>query len=638
MDWGEHGFLRVAAVVPPLHLGDPAANAREILAAARASAARHASIAVFPELSLTGYTCEDLFLTSALIQDARSALDGLARATADVPITLVVGVPLAGPDGRLYNCGAVLSGGRLRGAVPKIHLPNYGEFYERRWFASGAGVDLDLGGGVRIASKQLFRLGPATVALELCEDLWAPVPESGAHALAGATLLLNLSASNDWVTKADYRRELVKQQSGRLNAAYVYVSAGPGESVKDLVFGGHVLVAENGGLVRENARFELGGSATFADLDLQRLEHERRQNMTFAASPSGRAAYLVHDLGSARPLPDLDREIARTPFVPADPVRVEERAREILALQSTGLAKRLQTAGSKVAVLGLSGGLDSTLAALVAVEAARRLGRPASSVLAVSMPGPGTSERTRKAAAELAVRLGLSFREIPIGPAVQQHFRDIGHDPSKHDVVFENVQARERTQILFDLANQGQGLLIGTGDMSELALGWCTYNGDHMGHYAVNVSVPKTLVKHLVRAYADRVADAGTRSVLIGILETPISPELLPPGVDGEIAQSTESLLGPYELHDFFLYHWLRGGARPGKILALAESAFRGVYESAEIRLRLRGFVERFFRQQFKRSCLPPGPKVGSVSLSPRGDLRMPDEADPKALIEELGP
>lgn len=640
MNFSDFGFVRVAALHTPVRIADPAANAALILAAARKAAEQGAAVALFPELALTGYTCEDLFQSRDLLDAVRKALAGLARDAAALPLTILVGAPVQAPDGRVYDAAFVLQGGRIRGAVPKIHLPNYGEFYERRWFASGAGIDLVVVdpqlGEFRLAPRQLFELGRLTFAIEVCEDLWAPQPPSGEHALAGAHAIFNLSASNDWVSKADYRRQLVLQQSGRLNAAYVYVSCGPTESTKDVVFGGHTLIAENGALLAESGRFEFAGGMTLADLDLDRIDHDRSRNMTFQASPSTRAQYAIEKLGDAPKLPSLLRKYPKTPFVPGDPATVQERAREILDIQSAALARRLQLPGCGVPVLGLSGGLDSTLAVLVAVQAVKRLGKPASTVQAVSMPGPGTTERTRSAASQLAARLGVSFREIPIGAAVEQHFKDIGHDPAQHDVVFENSQARERTQILFDLANKHQGLVVGTGDMSELALGWCTYNGDQMANYGVNGSVPKTLVKHLVGWYAAHVADAPTRTVLEGILATTISPELLPPSASGEIAHSTEEIVGPYILHDFFLYHHLRWGAGPKKILALAVPTFAGDFAPDLVKRWLRVFIERFYRQQFKRTTLPPGPKVGSVSLSPRGDLRMPDEVDPESLLAGL--
>lgn len=639
VDYGALGFYRVAAASPPVHLADPARNAAEIALWARRAAERGACVAAFPELALTGYTCEDLFHSEGLLARAREALRELADRTAELPLALAVGAPYRAPDGRLYNCAFVLHGGRVRGTVPKIHLPNYGEFYERRWFSSGAGVEATVADGLlgtfRLGARQLFEVGSLLFALEVCEDLWAPLPPSGEHALAGAQVILGLNASNELVAKADYRRDLVRQQSARLNAAYVYVSAGPLESTKDVVYGGHALVAENGTILAEGPRFAFEGGLLTADVDVERLAFERARNVTFGSSPA-RAGYAVERLGPPPPLGRLDRAYSRTPFVPDDPATVGERAREILAIQSTGLARRLLAAGAEAAVVGVSGGLDSTLALLVTVEALRKLKRPPVQALAVSMPGLGTTEATRAQAADLAGRLGVSFREIPIGRAVEQHFRDIGHDPSVHDLVYENAQARERTQILFDLANRHRGIVVGTGDMSELALGWCTYNADHMASYAVNASVPKTLVRHLVRWYAERMADGPTRAVLERVLATPISPELLPPTPEGKIAQATESLIGPYILHDFFLFHHLRHGFRPRKLAALAELAFAGAHGPAEIRRWLKVFLERFYRQQFKRTCLPPGPKVGTVSLSPRGDLRMPDEVDPAALLREL--
>jgi len=640
VNFADLGFVRVAAVVPPVRLADPAANAAAIAEGARRASERGAAVAVFPELAVSGYSCEDLFLSEGLLSETRAALRTLAAATRDLATAVVAGAPYRTPDGRLFNVGFVLHRGRVRGAIPKTHLPNYGEFYERRWFVPGGDVDLRVSdpllGEFRLATRQLFQAGPLAFAVEICEDLWAPVPPSCAHALAGASLLLGLNASNEIVAKADYRRDLVRQQSARLNAAYVYVSTGPGESTKDLVFGGHALVAENGALLAEGRRFALEGGFVTADVDLERLAHARARNITFGASEFSREAYSVDLLGPPPDLPDLERGYSRTPFVPDEPATVSERAREILSIQATGLARRLQSSRSEAAVIGVSGGLDSTLALLVGVEALRLLHQPASRVLAVSMPGFGTTEATRGSAADLAARLGVAFREIPIGKAVEQHFRDIGHDPRVHDVVFENSQARERTQILFDLANKHRGIVVGTGDLSELALGWCTYNADHMANYAVNVSVPKTLVKHLVGWYAEHVAEAATRSVLEKILATTISPELLPPAADGGISQSTEEIIGPYVLHDFFLFHHLRNGFRPRKLYALAGLAFRGQFPPTEVKKWLRVFVERFYRQQFKRSCLPPGPKVGSVSLSPRGDLRMPDEVDPAPLLREV--
>ncbi len=639
MDFSELGFVRVAALQPPLHLADPAKNARTILDWAGRAAAAQAAVALFPELAVSGYSCEDLFHSEDLLARSREALGWLAVRTADLPLALLVGAPYRTTDGRLYNAAFVLHGGRVRGAVPKTHLPNYGEFYERRWFVPGGDADVavadDLLGEFRLSTRQLFELGRMTFAVEVCEDLWAPVPPSCAHALAGASVLFNLSASNELVAKADYRRDLVRQQSARLNAAYVYVSCGPGESTKDIVFGGHALAAEDGTLLAEGPRFAAEGSMIRADLDVERLLHERARNITFGCSPAP-AGYSVVRLGATTPLGSLERKYARAPFVPDSPATVDARAEEILAIQSTGLARRLETSRSETALIGVSGGLDSTLALLVAAQAMKRLGRPPSAILGVSMPGPGTTGQTRGSAARLAKGLGIGFREIPIAAAVEQHFRDIGHDPKDHSVVFENAQARERTQILFDLANKHRGIVVGTGDLSELALGWCTFNADHMANYGVNASVPKTLVKHLVGWYARTLADAPVREVLEAILATTISPELLPPKPDGGIGQSTEDLIGPYVLHDFFLYHHVRNGYSPRKVFVLAQLAFAKEFDRPAIKKWLRLFVERFYRQQFKRTTLPPGPKVGTVSLSPRGDLRMPDEVDPSALLAEI--
>ena len=630
MDFGTLGFYRVAAVRPPLALGDPAANGREILAWARRAADRGACLAVFPELALTGYTCEDLFRSDALLERSREALAVLARDAAALPVTLVVGGPLPTPDGRLFNAAFVLHRGRVRGAVPKIHLPNYGEFYERRWFASGRGVDLALD-GFRLSTRQIFEIGALRFAVEICEDLWAPEPPSGGHALAGAQVLLNLSASNELVAKAEYRRDLVRQQSARLNAAYVYASCGPGESSKDLVFGGHTLIAEDGVPLSEGKRLDFDGGLITADVDVLRLQHERMRNMSFQESERPHA-YAVERLSADVPaLPALERSYARTPFVPDNPATVHERAKEILAIQAAGLARRLGASNAERAVIGVSGGLDSTLALIVCVEAARLRGMPVERILGVSMPGPGTSERTRQSAAELAKGLGISFQEIPIHAAVEGHLKDLGH--TAVDVVYENAQARERTQILFDLANKHKGIVVGTGDLSELALGWCTFNADHMANYGVNVSVPKTLVKHLVGWYAEH---AVTRDVLLRILDTVISPELLPLKADGGIEQSTEDLIGPYVLHDFFLFHHVRNGFSPRKVHALACLAFQGAHPPATVRKWLRVFFQRYYKQQFKRTTLPPGPKVGSVSLSPRGDLRLPDEIDPASLLAEI--
>jgi NAD+ synthase (glutamine-hydrolysing) len=645
-DWGRFGFFRIATAAPPVHIADPAANALEIAAWATKADAAGASLVVFPELSLTGYTCEDLFLSSDLLDRSDAALASLAHATASLEAVIVVGLPLRTADGRRYNVAAVLHGGKVHGAVPKQHLPNNGEFYERRWFTPGFGLNaivvLDgLDHAFTLDTNTLFRVGGALIGIEICEDLWAPNPPSTNLALAGASIIVNPSGSNELVAKADYRRQLIAQQSARTHTAYAYAGAGPTESTKDIVFGGHCLIVENGALLTETDRFVLAGAMTFADVDLEKLANERSRNITWSTSnPEGVIAGAMGVTMSRRSLPTLQREFPTDPFVPDDPITVHERAREILAIQSTGLARRMMAARSERFVIGVSGGLDSTLALLVAVEACRRLDKPSSTILGITMPGPGTTGRTRSAATDLMTELGIDQRTIPIGPAVALHLNDIGHGPDLHDVTYENAQARERTQILFDIANQVKGIVVGTGDLSELALGWCTYNADHMANYGVNASVPKTLVRHLVRWYANQVATPEVADVLIEVLDTPVSPELLPPDADGNIVQFTEDTIGPYELHDFFLWHWLRNGFSGPKVRALAIHAFAGerggTYDDATITKWLTVFLERFHRQQFKRTTLPPSPKVGSVSVSPRGDLRMPDEADPAASIRHM--
>lgn len=645
MNWAEHGFVRVAAIAPIVHVAQPDRNVAEIASWATKAAQAGASVALFPELAITGYTCEDLFLGDDLLSRAEAALVKLAAATADLAVVIVVGTPLRTRSARRYNAAVVLQEGRIVGAVPKQHLPNFGEFYERRWFSPGTGVyeTIELGGTASapvhtfdLTANAVFDFGRLRLGVEICEDLWAPNPPSTALALGGANVIVNPSGSNELVAKADYRRQLVASQSARIQVAYVYAGAGPTESTKDIVFGGHTLVAENGTLLAEGPRFELGGAWCLTDIDLERIATERAQNITWSTAevPAG----IVEVLGEPieAPIADLRRVVPRNPFVPNDPATRGERAREIMSIQATGLARRLLAANVKRAVIGVSGGLDSTLALLVAVEATRKLGWAPSSVLGITMPGFGTTKRTRTAADDLMKKLGVEARTISITKAVTQHFADIGHDSNDHSVTFENAQARERTQILFDVANKESGIVVGTGDLSELALGWCTYNADHMANYGVNAGVPKTLVRHLVSWYADNHADSATAKLLHSIVATPVSPELLPPDAAGNISQETEDVVGPYELHDFFLFHFLRNGSRPQKIRALAVMVFAGTYDSAEIDRWLRVFLTRFHRQQFKRTTLPPAPKVGSVSVSPRGDLRMPDEVDPTEIASFL--
>jgi NAD+ synthase (glutamine-hydrolysing) len=623
-----------------VHVADPGANATELAVWAKRASDLGATLVVFPELSLTGYTCEDLFLTSDLMERCEQALLALLHDTAALDVALVVGLPYRHVDGRRYNTAAVLHRGKVLGAVPKQHLPNNGEFYERRWFTPGTNVSGDLAmPGVPAApfgTDLIFTIGSLRFGIEICEDLWAPDPPSTQLALAGASVIVNPSASNELVAKAEYRRALVAQQAARTHTAYLYAGAGPTESTKDLVFGGDCLIVENGALLAESDRFVLAGSMAVADIDLEKLANERSRNITWSTSPSRLSPRTVTVAASVRSLTRLDRFFATDPFVPDEPVTVDARAREIYAIQSTGLARRVMAARSERLIIGVSGGLDSTLALLVAVEAVQRLGRQPSMILGVTMPGPGTTARTKSAAVELMEKLGIEARTIPIGPAVTQHLADIGHPVGQHDITYENAQARERTQVLFDLANQQRGIVVGTGDMSELALGWCTFNADHMANYGVNSSVPKTLVRHLVGWYADNRATVDVATILRSVLDTPVSPELLPPDADGNITQHTEDVVGPYELHDFFLWHWLRNGFAGPKVLALADHVFIGRYDHDTIKRWLVVFLERFHRQQFKRTTLPPGPKVGSLSVSPRGDLRMPDEADPAASVRAL--
>jgi len=636
------GMLRVAAVTPELKVADVAGNVAAIEAAAAQAAAAGCRLAVFPELAVTGYSCGDLFGQQLLLMQAEGALLRLAAASAQLGIALVVGVPLR-QGGRLFNAAVVMSGGQLCGAVPKSYLPNSQEFYERRWFAPAAEANDDhllLGGkSVPFGSDLLFPAADfpdCVLGIEICEDAWVASPPSGDLAVAGATLLANLSASPETLGKCAYRRALVEAQSARCLAAYLYASAGPGESSTDLVFSGHSLIAENGLVLAETERFRFETTLAIADLDLQRLSSERLGQSSFADSRPQRCYRRVPIAVADADLTQLRRPLSRTPFVPAQAGERDARCREIFAIQTTGLMTRLRHTGSRQVVIGISGGLDSTLALLVTVKAFDRLDLPRSGIVAVTMPGFGTTARTRGNAEALAEELGVTLRTIPITAAVSQHFTDIGHDPAQLDLTFENAQARERTQILMDVANQVQGLVIGTGDLSELALGWCTYNGDHMAMYAVNATVPKTLVRYLIAWCAEAEFRGRTAAVLADICLTPVSPELLPPHADGSISQQTEAQLGPYELHDFFLFHVLRCRSAPRKVLTLAGIAFGDDYPPAELRRWLKLFYRRFFAQQFKRSCLPDGPKVGSVALSPRGDWRMPSDAAVALWLAEL--
>ena len=631
------GYIRVGAATPPMHLGDCAANAREMIALMRQAHERKVKILAFPELSLTGYTLGDLFLQRALLDGALSGLEEVVKASSELDMVAVVGLPLS-VGGRLYNCAAVVSKGAILGVVPKRNPPNYGEFYELRHFAPGPDsvkrIRL-LNQEVPFGGKLLFTLAEMPelkMGVEVCEDLWVPAAPGVEHALAGATLIVNPSASDETIGKADYRKMLLMSQSARLLCGYLYCDAGPGESTTDMVFAGHNLIAENGKILSESRRYE-GGLLT-AEIDILDMEYERRRMNTFT---SGRAEAGYEEIPFSLTLEPLEltRPVDAHPFVPQDPGERARRCEEILNIQTQGLMQRLRHTHCESAVIGVSGGLDSTLALLVAARAFEALHLPADGVLAVTMPCFGTTSRTRNNALELARQLGAQVKEVNIAEAVRVHFRDIGHDEAVHDVTFENSQARERTQVLMDLANKTNGMVIGTGDLSELALGWATYNGDHMSMYGVNASVPKTLVRHLVEYAASETGNAVLKGVLEDILATPVSPELLPP-VNGEIAQCTEELVGPYELHDFYLYHVVRKGERPAKIFRLAQIAFEGRYDQATLLKWLKSFYWRFFAQQFKRSCVPDGPKVGSVTLSPRGDWRMPSDAVVRLWRAEL--
>ena len=628
-------FLKVAAATPDIRVADPDYNTEQIIECMQKANTEHAKLLVLPELCLTGYTCQDLFLQERLLQGAKDALMKLVKESASLDAIFFVGLPFE-ILGKLYNVAAVFSHGEVLGLVPKSYLPNYNEFYEARHFVSGAELATEVvlpdGSCVPADRDLLFvceQMPKLRIGVELCEDLWTPNPPSISHALAGASVLVNLSASNELTGKDSYRRELVSGQSARLLAAYIYASAGEGESTQDLVFSGHNIIAENGQILAESKRF--GHGILYSEIDVERLCAQRRRMTTFVTEDQTHTEILFSlKIEETK----LTRFIDPAPFVPTDRQNREKRCDEILMIQAMGLKKRLEHTGAN-AVVGISGGLDSTLALLVTVRAFDLCGRDHKGITAVTMPGFGTTDRTYDNAVKLIQSLGAEFVEVDICQSVNVHFSDIGQDPSVHDVTYENSQARERTQILMDIANKKNALVIGTGDLSELALGWATYNGDHMSMYAVNASVPKTLVRHLVRYYADTCEDKQLSDTLYDVLDTPVSPELLPPE-DGKISQKTEDLVGPYELHDFFLYYMLRQGFSPAKIYRLAKIAFAGTYEDAFILKWLKTFCRRFFAQQFKRSCLPDGPKVGSVAVSPRGDLRMPSDACATLWMEEL--
>ena len=629
------GFIKVAAATPKIKVADPAYNTEEILKIIDETEKNGASILVFSELTISGYTCGDLFLQQPLLTECKNQLLRIVKATENKSMLVVVGCPIVIKQ-KLYNCAVVISDGSILGIVPKTHLPNYSEFYELRHFTSGEGLEEDLWFGeefgyVNVAVNQLFKckeIPELVVACEICEDLWVPLPPSTYHAMAGATVICNPSASVETTTKESYRRSLVSNQSARLLAAYIYADAGEGESTQDVVYSGHHLICENGSVLAEAKRFT--NEIIYADIDVQKLAAERRKMTSF---PGGQTEdYFEQEFSLEVKENKITRTFPKAPFVPDNQDERDKRCDEILSLQSMGLKKRLEHTNCKHAVVGISGGLDSTLAVLVTARAFDLLDIPRENLICVTMPCFGTTDRTYQNAVSLIKELGATLKEVRIEKAVRQHFADIGHDENNQDVTYENSQARESTQILMDMANQYNGMVIGTGDMSELALGWATYNGDHMSMYAVNCSVPKTLVRYLVLYYAETTDNKKLSEVLMDVLDTPVSPELLPP-VDGVISQKTEDLVGPYELHDFFLYYMLRFGFPKSKLYRMAKLTFDGVYDDETIKKWLDKFYWRFFSQQFKRSCLPDGPKVGSVAVSPRGDLRMPSDASPTAWI-----
>lgn len=629
-----YGFFRAASASLNLKVADPQYNKNSIINAIEAAEKEGARLLVTPELSVTGYTCADLFFTFALQNAANDALAQITATTKGKNIAVLLGMPVPF-FGSLYNCAVLVRGGKIIGAVPKKHIANYNEFYEKRWFASGFDFetvqDISICGFDVKIGDQIFDLGGgAMLGVELCEDLWVPAPPSSQLVQSGANIIANLSASDEYVSKAQYRKSLVENQSARCVCGYVYAGAGPCESTTDLVFSGATLIAENGSIAAEGNRFDFENQIVYADLDIEKLSALRRNNMSFS-----------NKIGTVQivsaPVQNNENDLKHRfvdphPFVPADDEMRRERCREIFAIQSCGLAKRISHVGSAGAIVGISGGLDSTLALLVAAEAMKRLGKSAADIIGITMPGFGTTGRTYNNALELMRRLGVQIKEIDIKAACEQHMRDIEHNSEIHDITYENTQARERTQILFDMANKHNMLLVGTGDLSELAMGWCTYNGDHMSMYGVNDSVPKTLVRYLVE-YVASVSDKETAAVLYDILDTPVSPELLPPDENGNIAQKTEENIGPYELHDFFLYNFVRFGFSKEKLIMLAQKAFEDKYSPAVIEKWASVFMRRFFISQFKRSCIPDSPKVGSVSLSPRGDWRMSSDASFNAFV-----
>ena len=626
-------FIKVASACPVTKVGDVNFNLENILKCIKDADSKGAKEIVFPELAITSYTCSDLFLNSTLIRKSEEGIKTLLKETKNLDILISVGAPLL-YNNSLYNCAYIIYKGSVLGIVPKSYIPNYSEFYEKRWFTEGLNIinkkiDLSFQSNIPFGTNLIFSSQIANFAFEICEDLWVTIPPSSYLSLMGADIISNLSASNELVSKMEYRKDLIKNQSARCMCAYIYSSAGVFESSTDLLFSGHLLIAENGSLLKENNRFQRENEVIYSIIDVFKLRSERLKNISFRDSSKivPNEPYIINFNFSDIKVKDFDRYIDKHPFVPSNKNEMEIRCKEIFNIQSSALAKRFTHTNSKKAVIGISGGLDSTLALLVIVKTFELLNYPLKDIITITMPGFGTTDRTYTNALTLCKELGTDLREINIVNASLLHFKDIGHDKDIHDVTYENVQARERTQILMDVANKEGGLLIGTGDLSELALGWCTYNGDHMSMYAVNPSVPKTLVRYLVNYVAEHESTKKVSETLLDILDTPVSPELLPKDAKGEIAQKTEDIVGPYELHDFFLYHFIKHGSSKERILFLAKHAFKGIYNEETIKKWLDKFMWRFFSQQFKRSALPDGPKVGSISLSPRGDWRMPSDA-----------
>lgn len=632
----KHGFVKVAAATPDIRVADVEFNTEQICKLIDETAEKNAKVVVFPELCMTGYTCGDLFSQRLLLDHSKKGLKKIAAHTADKDGIFFIGLPLA-VDGELYNVAAALNRGRVLGFTTKTYLPNYGEFYEARQFCPGPGKarEINFDGEIVPFGPQLLYIADEmhslVISAEICEDVWTPIPPSIEAAREGAVLIVNCSASNEIIGKASYRTNMIAVHSAKLICGYVYTNSGEGESTTDVVFGGHNIIAENGTTLIQSKRFE--NDVIYTEIDINRLLGERRKNTSFQLAEKNKLTRVPFHLNVEKT--DLTREFYSRPFVPGDASERNKRCEEILTIQAMGLKKRLAHTHAKSAVVGISGGLDSTLALLVTAKAFDALGLDRSQITAVTMPCFGTTDRTYQNACKMSLKLGATLREVPILKSVEQHFKDIGHDPEDHSVTYENSQARERTQVLMDIANEAGGMVIGTGDMSELALGWATYNGDHMSMYGVNASVPKTLVRYLVQYYADTCNDEELKEVLYDVLDTPVSPELLPPK-DGEISQKTEDLVGPYELHDFYLYYMLRFGYEPSKIYRIAKEAFAGEYDDETIRKWLRTFLRRFFMQQFKRSCLPDGPKIGSVALSPRGDWRMPSDACVDSWLRDL--